>query len=417
MNEAVQAGARDGVGFGEALGRLIGGDERFRFRHVSVAHTAYRLGIPFTVHKTIGTDIIDQHPAANFGALGWASGQDFKTFAAAVSELEGGVFLNFGSAVTGPEVFLKALSIARNLGHHVAVFTTANFDLMDLGDFRSRVGADHPHYYYRPRKNIVNRPVSLGGRGFHISGDHALTIPNLAHSVRQQCGDVVFARPDMSALAETELRPDIGQFVNDFFARRPDLSSVRVDLLRGYRALAQTLECGGTIFLCGNGGSFADALHISGELLKSYERRRPLPAALARRLAAQPGSEKLVENLQTGLRAVVLGANVALGSAVQNDFAVDRLGYAQELLALARPCDAVVGLSTSGNAVNVLQAVYTAKALGVATIVLTGEAGGRLAPIADVTIKAPARGARPVQELHQPLYHALCSLLEMHFFP
>lgn len=186
MNEAVQAGARDKLGYGEAIGRLIATDDRFRFRHASVACAAYRLRIPLTVHVTIGTDIIHQHPAADFAALGWASGQDFRIMAASVAELEGGVFLNFGSAVTGPEVFLKALSIARNLGYRVERFTTANFDLIDLGDYRTPVGKDHPHYYYRPRKNVVNRPVSLGGRGFHITGDHAVTIPNLYHLVRRQ---------------------------------------------------------------------------------------------------------------------------------------------------------------------------------------------------------------------------------------
>ncbi len=188
LNEAVQAGARDGLGYGEAVGRAIAQGEDFRRREVSVACAAYRLGIPFTVHVTIGADIIHQHPAADFGALGWASGQDFKVMAASVAGLEGGVFLNFGSAVTGAEVFLKALSVARNLGHRVAAFTTANFDLLDLGDYRAPVGKDHPHYYYRPRKNIVNRPVSLGGRGYHITGDHRVTVPNLYRLVVEGSG-------------------------------------------------------------------------------------------------------------------------------------------------------------------------------------------------------------------------------------
>lgn len=417
LNETVQAGARDGLGMGEALGRFIARDERCGFGQVSVAGAAYRLGIPFTVHKTIGTDIIDQHPAADFAALGWASGQDFKVFAASVAGLEGGVYLNVGSAVTGPEVFLKALSIARNLGHHVAAFTTANFDLIDLGDYRVPLGTDHPHYYYRPRKNVVNRPVSLGGRGFHISGDHAQTIPALAHLIRQEIGEQVFAVPDAGAQAEADLRPDVAACAAEFYARRAELLPLRQDILRAYRTLARALESGGTIFLCGNGGSFADALHISGEMLKSYERARPLAEHVRRGLAGQVGGERLAANLQTGLRAVVLGANVVLASAVQNDFTADRLGYAQELLALARPGDALLGLSTSGNAENVLQALLTARALGLPTVVLTGAQGGRIAPLADVAVRVPAQGARPVQELHQPVYHLLCSLLETHFFP
>ncbi len=417
INEAVQAGARSGLGYGEALGEMIARDERFRLREVSVAYTAYRLGIPFTVHKTIGTDIIDQHPAANFGALGWASGQDFKIFAASVADLEGGVFLNVGSAVTGPEVFLKALSIARNLGHRVAAFTTANFDLIDLGDYRSRIGTDNPQYYYRPRKNVVNRPVSMGGQGFHIAGDHVLTLPNLSHLVRQQLGEQRFAVPPAEPASGADLRPDIARYVADFFDSRPELAPVCADVLRAYRTLVQSLECGGTVFLCGNGGSFADALHISGELLKSFERARPLPAFLTQRLAEMAGGAPLIANLQSGLRSHVLGANTILSSAIQNDFAADRLGYAQELLALARPGDVLIGISSSGNSVNVLPAVLTARALSLPTILLTGQDGGRIAPLVDVAVRVPARGARPVQELHLPLYHALCIMLEMHFFP
>jgi len=146
-------------------------------------HTAYRLRIPYTVHVAIGTDIIHQHPLADFSAIGWGSGQDFKIYTASVCDLEGGVFCNFGSSVIGPEVFLKALSIARNLGNPVRTFTTANFDLLPLADYRRPIGDDQTDYYYRPRKNIVNRPVSLGGKGFHICGDHRVTISNLHNQV------------------------------------------------------------------------------------------------------------------------------------------------------------------------------------------------------------------------------------------
>ena len=96
-----------------------------------------------------------------------------------VSQLDGGVFLNFGSAVIGPEVFLKTLSIARNLGYPTFHITTANFDLIDLGDYRCKIGYEDPNYYYRPRKNIVNRPTCRGGMGWHFTGDHQVTIPSL----------------------------------------------------------------------------------------------------------------------------------------------------------------------------------------------------------------------------------------------
>jgi len=186
INEAVQMGLKDGLGYGEALGRLYAADPRFRHRDASILYQGFKLRVPVTIHMTIGTDIIHQHPAVDFGALGAASGLDFRAYCATVAKLEGGVFCNFGSAVTGPEVFLKALSIARNLGHTVSRITTANFDLFPLrGDYRADVGKDDVEYYYRPRKNIVNRPVSLGGRGFHIRGDHRETIPNLYHMLAE----------------------------------------------------------------------------------------------------------------------------------------------------------------------------------------------------------------------------------------
>jgi hypothetical protein len=183
INEAVQAGVADRLGYGEALGRLYADQaDLVPHREASIVYNAYRLGIPATFHVTMGTDIIHQHPAVDFGALGEASGIDFQVYCATVAKLEGGVFCNFGSAVTGPEVFLKALAVARNLGHTVRNIVTANFDLFPLrGDYRADVPTDDVEYYYRPRKNIVNRPTSLGGRGYHICGDHRQTIPALAH--------------------------------------------------------------------------------------------------------------------------------------------------------------------------------------------------------------------------------------------
>ncbi len=125
----------------------------------------------------MGTDIIHQHHTVDFAAIGKATGIDFKKMCHSVSKLEGGVYLNFGSSVIGPEVFLKALSISRNLGYPTFNITTANFDIINLGDYKSKIGYDDPNYYYRPRKNIVNRHVSRGGNGWHFCGDHKETIP------------------------------------------------------------------------------------------------------------------------------------------------------------------------------------------------------------------------------------------------
>ncbi len=180
MNEALQQGAAAGAGYGESLAAYMDRHgERFPHKADCVLHQAWCNGVPATYHIAIGTDIIHQHPRADFGAIGATSGIDFLKLCHAVSRLDGGVFMNFGSAVIGPEVFLKALSIARNLGYPVARITTANFDLVDLGDWRAPLGPDHPQYYYRPRKNILNRPTSLGGAGWHFCGDHRLTVPNL----------------------------------------------------------------------------------------------------------------------------------------------------------------------------------------------------------------------------------------------
>lgn len=187
MNEAISYGAANGMGYGEALARyIIANPERFPHTDDCVLYQAYIAGVPATYHIALGTDIIHQHPIADFGAIGKASGVDFKRFCASVADIEGGVFLNFGSGVIGPEVFLKALSIARNLGYASRKITTANFDLIDLGDYKSKIGYDDPNYYYRPRKNIVNRPVSLGGVGWHFCVDHKSSIPSLYQKLNQK---------------------------------------------------------------------------------------------------------------------------------------------------------------------------------------------------------------------------------------
>lgn len=412
MHQAIQEGARDGLGYGAVMGRFMAENAGlFPHRDVSVLYQAYALGVPATIHVTLGTDIIHQHPSVDFAAIGATSGLDFRLFTAALSDLDGGVFLNFGSAVTGPEVFLKALTIVRNLGYTVERIVTANFDLLPLGDYRAPVSTDEPLYYYRPRKNIINRPTSLGGRGYHITGDHKVTIPNLHHAVVAEL-DKVDSRPVRAGTVTIGEHP----ILQGLIARQPNLAAVVDDLARAYGELARCFQAGGTLFLCGNGGSMADALHISGELLKSYARRRTLPERVRARVRSQPDGATLERNLEPGLRTVVLGANPSLSSAVANDMPDRDMNLAQELLALARPGDVLVGISTSGNARNVAYAAQTARALGLKVIGLTGESGGRLAELGDVTIRAPARRTDRIQEWHVLCYHALCEMLETEFF-
>ncbi len=421
MNSAIQRGANEGLGLGESLGRLIAEDPRFVYRENSVLYAAYRLGIPYTVHIAIGTDIIHQHPRADFAAIGWASGQDFKIFSRAVCDLEGGVFCNFGSSVIGPEVFLKAISIARNLGQTVKVFTTANFDLIPLDDYRKPIGDDDPDYYYRPRKNIVNRPVALGGRGYHICGDHRDTLPTLYHQVVSQLQPIQsVSQNSASPAGESNLfsaeNPQAAEILESMLSEFPVLAPLRADLVRSYTVLKRCFLTGGTLYLAGNGGSMSDALHISGELDKAYKKQRPIPAAHALRLADVPGGDDLAGCLQVGLRSMVLGNNPALASAVENDFSKPYLGYAQELYALAHAGDVFLGISTSGNAKNILYTVQTARLLNMTTIGLTGEGGGRLAQQADIVIHAPAKETAVIQTWHLHIYHCLCEMLEAQIF-
>ena len=186
LNEAIVRGYQDKIGFGEAIGRLIQEREEgiaFPHRDVSIFAAAYRLGMWMTVHKGIGYDITDQHPTADYAAIGWTTGEDFLRFAYAVSRLEGGVFLNLGSAVMGPEVYLKSLSMARNIaaqrGEEIRHFTTANFDLIDFPDFQEEGKPTDAHYYHRPKKTILIRTVKDGGESYHISGDFSVTVPQL----------------------------------------------------------------------------------------------------------------------------------------------------------------------------------------------------------------------------------------------
>lgn len=183
LNDAVRDGHRDGLGFGEAVGRAIetGG---FPHRETSVLAAAYRLGIPATVHVSIGQDIVHEHANFDGAATGATSYTDFLIFTQTITRLEGGVFLNIGSAVMGPEVYLKALAMARNVAHQrgeaIRRFTTAVFDLPELGnDLSSEAPRHDPQYYFRPFKTILVRTVADGGESFYVRGDHQATVPAL----------------------------------------------------------------------------------------------------------------------------------------------------------------------------------------------------------------------------------------------
>jgi hypothetical protein len=183
MNDIVARGAADGLGLGESLGReILHGD--FPHKATSLLAAGYRLGVPVTVHIGIGYDILHQHPNFDPAAFGTASYRDFLALCHTVEGLENGVFLCVGSAVMGPEVYLKALAMARNVAHQqgrrICQFTTAAFDLIRIeGDLSAEAPKSNPQYYYRPWKTILVRTVADGGESHYICGDHRATLPHL----------------------------------------------------------------------------------------------------------------------------------------------------------------------------------------------------------------------------------------------
>jgi hypothetical protein len=174
LNEAVIEGARCELGFGRAVGERLLATRPPHLAHSLLAACA-RLDIPCTVHVALGTDIVHMHPRCDGAAVGAATHRDFRLFSAVVADLgDGGVYLNIGSAVLLPEVFLKALTLARNLGHRVQNFVTANLDFIQ---------------HYRPTQNVVRRPVATGGRGYALTGHHELLLPLLAAAVIEEMGE------------------------------------------------------------------------------------------------------------------------------------------------------------------------------------------------------------------------------------
>lgn len=425
-HQALREGALDRLGYGESLGRFIANQE-FPHREVSVLYHAYQLKIPFTIHVTLGADIIHQHPNCDFGILGAASGHDFKVFCHSVSTLDRGVFLNFGSAVTGPEVFLKALSIARNLGHKVEGFSTANFDILPLpADYHKPASPDTAVYYYRPLKNIINRPTSLHGQGYHVQGNHRVTIPTLYQHLVQQPGQhqptpqsVLHDKSDkLTDLITTisERSMETAEIVKNLINRKPELKPAIPALCQAYFSIAHSFERGGTLFLFGNGGSMADAQHIAGELQKSFLKSRLMSEVVKQRLNSLDNGKILSAHLEAGLPACTLGLNPALNTAIDNDFGYRWLNVAQELQVLAKTGDVFLGISTSGRAKNLRYASYTARAIGCGVILLTGEKTSSLSQFADIAIHAPGVETHLIQEAHISLYHCLCAMLESDFF-
>jgi len=206
--------------------------------------------------------------------------------------------------------------------------------------------------------------------------------------------------------------------LEELVSRYPSLSAVRGEIDSAFHALVDCYAAGGTLLVCGNGGSAADSDHIVGELMKGYLRPRRLPADTRDRLrAADPElGPVLGEKLQGALRAINISAISAFATAFANDVSAE-LAFAQAVSGYGRKGDVLIGISTSGNAANVRAALAVARALGMRTIGLTGRGGGRMAPLCDILIAVPATRTFEIQELHLPVYHCLCAMVEARFFP
>lgn len=214
-------------------------------------------------------------------------------------------------------------------------------------------------------------------------------------------------------MLEARIEKHVDLLVN----RYPELESIKESIINAYLVMEESYSHDGKLMIAGNGGSAADSEHIAGELMKRFKTPRPVEPDFAEKLiAADPvRGPLLAKNLERGLMAIPLVAHEALSTAYIND--VDGYGvFAQQLFGFGRPGDVFLGISTSGNSQNIMNAVAVAKASGIKVIGLTGAKGGELAGAADVAVKAPETETYMIQELHLPIYHCWCLMLEDKFF-
>lgn len=209
----------------------------------------------------------------------------------------------------------------------------------------------------------------------------------------------------------------LAKHIEGLMGRHPELLPARKDIENAYFLMEQAYAGSGKLLIAGNGGSAADAEHISGELMKRFRMPRPVTADFADKLISVDPERgaKLAKKLERSLTAIPLVAHEALTTAYIND--VDGQGvFAQQLFGYGKPGDVFLSISTSGNSENILNAAIVAKAMDIQVVGLTGLSGGKLAELADVTVKVPARETYLIQELHLPIYHCWCLMLEDSFF-
>ena len=206
--------------------------------------------------------------------------------------------------------------------------------------------------------------------------------------------------------------------LDNLISRYPKLKPHKETIKRASDNIIRSYEMGGKVLVCGNGGSGSDAEHIVGELMKGFVKKRPLQGKIRASLEScvDERAKVLLEKLQTPLPAISLISQTSLISAFAND--VDpNLIFAQQVAGYGKKGDVLIGMSTSGNSKNVIYSMVMARALGIVTIGLTGRAGGKMKEMCDILIDVPEDETFKVQELHLPIYHVLCMLVEDHFFP
>lgn len=203
--------------------------------------------------------------------------------------------------------------------------------------------------------------------------------------------------------------------IDEFFEAHEELKACRSSIIAAKDAIISTFRNGGKLLLCGNGGSACDAEHIAGELMKGFLLKRPLNPEEKQALKSVGDSGYIGDSLQRGLPCIVLSSLIGANTAFAND--VDpKLCYAQQAFVYANPSDVLLAISTSGNAENVYYAALAAKAKGAKVIALSGESGGKLKSISDIAILAPSSSTPYIQELHLPIYHAICATIEEEIF-
>ena len=206
--------------------------------------------------------------------------------------------------------------------------------------------------------------------------------------------------------------------VSDLYKRYPELKKIEYSISEAFSILKSSIEKDGTVFVCGNGGSAADAEHIVGELMKGFLLKREKDKLFTGSAASVLGEEegkRISSLLQSGIKSISLNAHLAFSTAYINDVCSEMV-YAQQLHVLGRKGDVFIGISSSGNATNVLNTLKVAKISGIKSILLTGRSGGKCAGSADLCIKVPSDETYKIQKYHLPIYHALCAMLEEYFY-